>query len=284
VACPIRAILLQEDELLQRTFYKGILRGLEQANLPRVCLEDPRGEEDTEATLARLEENPPPLLFILGHPTAERIGKRFEAVPRVYVDTAWSVNGAPVPPDPEPEGPATVVRAVLSAVHMASVLRDLGFQRPAAELSWPLEGEKLREAAGLLASAAGFRLVEEGESPEVLLDMRLHLGEHPAPLATLVERAETAKIPLISDDLADWGRGAAVVVLPDADLLGRVAAEQGRRLLLDRDRRLPRRIVGAYEIRVDLGAAEREGLEPPLGFLARADRLRRPLGRREPWR
>lgn len=284
--CPVKALLFEDDEGLRRQVYDGIRAGLEQAKLPRVCREDAASDEEVEAVLRRLEAEPPPLLFVLGRRSAERLGARLADVPRVFVDLAWDVNGAPLPADPEPRAPAAVVRSVVSAVNMAELLRGLGLarKRPRARLTWTDASAEVEAPELRLGAAAGFVPCKKGEKPEVLLHMRLHGNEKAPALSRLLELAERERIPLVSDDLAHWGRGASVVLLPDLFLLGRVAAEEGRRLLSrdEGDETVPQRRVRAYEIRLDLRAAARQGFEPPLAFIARADRLRR--GPRRPRR
>lgn len=269
--CPIRALLAEDDAGLLRV-YDGIRKGLEQAQLPRVCREDLG--EDGEEVLDRLEADPPPLVFVLGRRAADRLGTRLATVPRVYVDTAWFVKGEALPPAPMPKPPAAVVRSVTKAVRVAEVLRAIESGRPRGLLSWEATGAALARAADRLALAAGFRRVGDESEADVLLHLRLGVGDQPAPLSDLLERARRRGILLLSDDLGHWRKGAVVLILPDHFLLGRVAAEAGRRLLLADEPRVERRTVGASEIRVDLRAARALGLDLPVPFLAGVDVLR----------
>ncbi len=283
--CPIRAILLEENEILRRV-YDGIRKGLEQAQLPRICLELASGPREANKIYERLASSPPPLLFVLGRDAEASLGAHFATVPRVYVDTAWLVNGAPLPPDPDVRPPAAIVRGEVSAAHVAEALRELDLRssRPVARLSWIDPDDALQAVARRLGDAAGFRpaFAPADGNPQVLLDLGVGAGEHRQKLSRLVTAAEKERVPLVSDDRSAWGRGAAVVVMPDAFLLGRAAAEEGRRLLLEDRTRVLRRTVGAFEVGVDLGAAAREGLDVPLGFLARADMIRRGPARPSP--
>jgi len=278
---PLRAVLFEDDADLLRV-YDGIRRGLEHAQLPRVSQEAPFGAADAKAraaVLARLEAHPPPLLFVLGREAALALEKRLPDVPRVFVDRAWEVNGEAQPPAPQPKAPAAVVRSRIRGSRVAALLRGLalGPGRPRGALTWPATTPALREKARGLAAAAGFELVTEGggEPPDVLLHLRLREGERPRPFAESVARARRAHVPLLSDDRAHWRHGAAVLVLPDDALLGRVAAEAGRELLAAGRPLLLSRDVEVAEVWLDLEAARAEGLEAPLPFLAGADHLRR---------
>ncbi len=270
--CPARALVAEDDAGLLRV-YDGIRKGLEQAHLPRVCREDLDG---TGEVLDRLEKEPPVLLFVIGRVAAQRLGKRLTAVPRVYVDTAWDVNGEEFPPAPEPVAPAAVVRSVLKPVHVAEILRELTGGRPAGRLSWEASTPALETLAEDVALAAGFRPAT-GEEPGVLLHLRFGMGETPAPLSGLLERARAERRLLLSDDVGHWRRGVPVLLLPDHRLLGRIAADAGRRLLAAPD---PPRVilerVAVSELRVDLNAARDLGLDLPVPFLAGADVLRGP--------
>ena len=216
------------------------------------------------------------LLFVVGRVAAERLGDRLEAVPRVYVDAAWSVNGEAYPPAPEPAAPAAVVRSVVEPVHVAEILRELYGGRPAGRLSWEATTPVLQGLARDVALAAGFRQAADGE-PGVLLHLRFGMGESPAPLSDLLARARAEHQLLLSDDLGHWRRGVPVLLVPDHKLLGRIAADAGRELLEAPDPpRVLRRRASVPEVRVDLDAAREQGLDLPLPFLAGADVLRGP--------
>jgi len=273
--CPARA-LVEGADASYRNIYDGIRKGLEQAHLPRVGLEVLDG--DAEAVLDRLTAEPPVVLFVIGRPAAARLGDRLAAIPRVYVDTAWTVNGEELPPGPEPDAPAAVVRSVVKPVHVAEVLRDVLGGRPVGRLSWPADTPALQAAAKDLAVAGGFRLATD-EPPAVLLHLRVGLGERPAPLAELLEEARRGHLLLLSDDVGQWRKGVPVLVVPDHRLLGRIAADAARELLSLEEPRVIRRRVAVPEVRVDLYAAQHLGLDLPVPFLAGADIL---LGPRAP--
>lgn len=276
--CPARALVAGDDASYPFVF-NGIVKGLEQAHLPRVSREVLDG--DADAVLERLAAEPPVVLFVIGRPAAERLGGRLAAIPRVYVDTAWTVNDEELPPAPRPEAPAAVVRSVVKPVHVAEVLRDVLGGRPVGRLSWPADTPALQAAAKDLALAGGFRLAAE-EPPAVLLHLRLGLGEEPAPLSALLDRARRDHLLLLSDDVGHWRKGVPVLVVPDHRLLGRIAADAARELLTLEEPRVIRRRVAVPEVRVDLYAAKDLGLDLPVPFLAGADVLRgpRPAGGR----
>jgi hypothetical protein len=79
----------------------------------------------------------------------------------------------------------------------------------------------------------------------------------------------------VTDDRARFGQGAAVVLLGRHHLGGKAAAECGRRLRAQPDVKIPPYGLPGLEFWVDLAAADAQGLELPLPFLARADRLKR---------
>ena len=278
LASPIRAVLLDVDAGLERGVYDGIREGLEDAKLPRIRQEPPFGTgEGGAAILARLEADPPPLLFVLGPTAGALLAGKLPDVPRVFVDTAWYVNGEEYPPPPVPRGRAAVVRAVVNGSRVAEVIRRIGLAspRPVGELSWPATTPALSLAASRLATAVGFEPVTEETTADLLLHLRLRVGEKPADLAALVRRAREQQIPLLSDDIAHWQRGAAVVVLPDFRLLGRMAANMGRQFLALDENPPARMTMSVSEVHIDIRAARAEGLEVPLRCLAWADLLRR---------
>lgn len=278
LATPIRALIAGSDPALDR-IYRGISKGLEQASLPRIRTEDL--STDAEAMLKRLEAEPPPLLFVVGRLAAQRLGTRLGTVPRVFVDTAWIVNGEPQPAHPLPSPPAAVVRHVTNAARVAEVLRAAWSERPRGVLSWPAEGPVLSPLADALALAAGFDRVPSPEGAQIRLHLRLGAGEVPPTLPSLRAEMAADHLPLLSDDIAHWRRGAAILLLPDHRLLGRVAANEGRRLLGGGSgAEVRRRLVSAPLVHVDLGAAEASGLALPVPFLAGVDDLRdrRPTG------
>jgi hypothetical protein len=173
------------------------------------------------------------------------------------------------------------VRAEVSVARWGEVIRSLlpGRPRPRCHLSWPDGTSDAREFLAKAAAVSGVDLVLPRDAttpPDAILDWT-GLAPRP-PLDALVERARSLRAPLLSDDRGRFGKGAAVVVVPDGALLGRVAADAARRLRAGEGAVEALRLtVRRTEVWVDLEAADAEGLKPPLPFLATADRLRRGL-------
>jgi hypothetical protein len=270
--CPLKALIAEEDAGLLRV-YDGIRRGLEQAHLPRVCLER-RPEELGDQVLERVAAEAPPLLFVLG-PEARRwldaaragpAGQALARVPRVYVDVAWLAGGEVVPAAPALEPPAALVRGVVSAARVREILAE-GFGTAGADLAvretW-IASDASRAVVPWLGVSLGAT-----EDARAVLDLRL------GPRDPEREARLAAGLPIVSDDIALWRRGAALLVLPDHQLLGRVAADVARRVLEAPAESGVSRDVHGIEVRADLGAAAAAGLVLPLSFLAAVDVLRR---------
>jgi hypothetical protein len=283
-ADPIR-VLLYGQEVGPNRIWDGIKKGLEFANLPRAGTDDLG--KGPEGVIAALEAKKPPLLFVVGHRAARVLGDRLGDVPRVYVYTAWSVNGEAFPPPFVPKAPARVLRQVTYAVKVAEVLRGLWpppppdapgrrkrYQPPKAMLSWAPKTEEQRRVAEALQPAAGFKLAKTDEEADLILHLGLGLGEEPAPIDELVARAKKHRIPLISDDLAHWPHKASILVIPNHNLLGRLAAEEGR-ILYDGESAQEPEDAGLTEVWVDLDAWYASDLQPSVRWLASVDRLRR---------
>jgi hypothetical protein len=169
----------------------------------------------------------------------------------------------------------------VSAEAWGRVLRDLlpGRPRPTVLVPWERETKEAaawREAAGAEAGAAFRTRAEGGVAVDAILDLSPGLGEVPEAWDAVLGEARARRIPLLSAERARFRAGAAVVLVPDHALLGRVAADAGRRLLAGEGATEPLRLAVRTTRRwVDLEAADAEGLRPPLTFLAGADLLRR---------
>jgi hypothetical protein len=283
-----------EDETL-RVAYDGLRLGLEEANLPRICLRQPSAPtpEGFAASVKEVVASAPPFVAALG----PQVGARLAAapmegpsgrLPAVYVDVAWTVAGRTVPSPPSPPVPCAVVRAEVSAEAWGEVLRRLlpGRPQPTILLPWTAEdagAAALRREFGRAAGVETRTLTEGGAGVDAILEWAPGRGETIEGFDAVVARARALRVPLLSADRGRFGRGAAVVLAPDAALLGRVAAEAARGLVAGEGRTSPlRRAVRATEVWVDLEAADAEGLSPPLPFLASASRLRRPVAAPSP--
>jgi hypothetical protein len=153
-ACGIPAFVDEDDAGMRAAYDDGVRRGLEEANLPRVCL-GPRPERDDEEGWARLAAQvsleAPPLVFAIGRRSAARVAaapfrRGAGRIPCVYVDAAPAVDGRPTPADLRPPAPAAVVRAHVGIEVWGKVLRDLLPGRPDPTVLLPWESET-REAA-----------------------------------------------------------------------------------------------------------------------------------------
>ena len=278
-------VFVDEDATLVRA-YDGLRLGLEEANLPRACREAPPSDDAAGWALAAREARDAgaPFVVAIGRASAASVAATaFEGpsgrLPCVYVDVAVSLGFAAFPDAPRRPRPFATVRSEIPLERLARVVLDLlpGRPTPTALLPW---SKVPADVAALLAraeAATGVRWsTDAAVPPDVILDLPLGAGETREPFAAVLARARGLRVPLLSVDRARFGEGAAVVVVPDAALLGRVVAEASRRAVAAGPGDDPvRLVVRTTEVWVDLEAAAAEGLDPPLPFLARADRLRR---------
>jgi hypothetical protein len=289
-------VLLPEDAGQHRV-YDGIRKGLELAQMERVCLKE---VEDTETSFrdfvvwhATLPK-PEPLVFAIGRRAGARLVAAGYAGPGVLVSTEVTAKGEPLAPEPALGPRMARVRAEVSAEAIGQAVGALlGLtqdRRAVVGLALERGGEAIdprpfTEAAGIdLNPRGGGRLgpsmkIPVAEPPpfEALLHVRLGLDERVLPFEQAREWARQVHVPLVSDDPARFGAGATMVIVPDHQRVGRMAAEAGRRLWQGEPDALGAPlVVRTTEIWVDLVAAQEIGLEPPLTFLAAADRVRAP--------
>src|SRR5262245_28802522 len=286
--CLIPAFVDEDDAGMMFAYQDGVRRGLEEANLPRVCLRRPERDDAPgwERLAAKVSAEAPPLVFAFGRRSAARVRaaafrRGTDRIPCVYVDAALVAGGRPSPADPDPPPPCAVVRAHVTLEAWGKALRDLlpARPQPAALLPWASETKEAaawRHAAEEAAKVS-FRTRKDGAAgADAILDVAPGLGEVLEPFDAVVREAKTLRLPLLSGDRARFRAGAAVVLVPDHALLGRVAAEAGRRIVAGEGDPVPLRLaVRTTRVWVDLDAADAEGLKPPLTFLAGADLLRR---------
>ncbi len=200
-------------------------------------------------------------------------------IPCVYVDVASSVAGTPFPALPDPAPPAAVVRGEVPFETIVPVLRRLCPPRPARRFSSPGGARARPRPRGVGPSRRrAWTRVSRREAPD---------PPTPPRRASLARRGDDSvrsdararpgpALPVLSLDRGRFGKGAAVVVASDAALVGRVAADAARRLRdgegADRALRLTVRIGRGL---LDLDAADAQrALDPPLPFVASADRVR----------
>ena len=288
-ACVVPAFAPDDDAGLLAA-YDGVRRGLEEAHLPRICRRRVEGDDAAawERAARETAEKAPPFVFAFGRKAAARVAAApFERhgarIPTIVVDVATVARGVASPPPPEAVPPAAIVRAEPSVERWGRVLAGLfpGRPRPGARLPWTRESPEAARLRAAAAEASGLDLRLAGEGlvgADLVLDWTPGAGEEPMPFEAVLREARALRVPVVSTDRGRFGRGAAVVIVPDHALLGRVAADAARRLRDGEGRVEPLRLaVRATEVWVDLEAAGQEGLDPPLPFLAAADRVRRAL-------
>ena len=285
-ACRIPAFFADDDAGLARA-YDGVRRGLEEASLPRICRRkvEPDDAGGWEKAAKEVSAEAPAFLVAFGRKAAARVlaapFRRGEGrIPAVYVDVAALVGDRAVPEALDPPAPCAVVRAEAAVEAWGRVVRELlpGRPQPGLRLPWTAESPEARSLRLLASAASGLdlRLARDGGGFDACFDWAPGVGETLEPFEATLAAARALRLPVLSADRARFGHGAAVVLVPDHALLGRVAAEAARRLAdgegADRPLRL---VVRTTEVWVDLEAADEEGLKPPLAFLAAADRLRK---------
>jgi len=278
-------VFVDDDATLVKA-YDGLRLGLEEANLPRACrkrpaTDDAKGWATAAAEVAAVKA---PFVVALGRAASAAVAATAfpgptGRLPCVYVDVAVSLGFAAFPDLPRRPAPFATVRAEIPLERVGRVVTDLLPGRPALTVLLPWSRVPPDVAAVLARAEAttGVRWSTDASvPPDVILDLPLDAGEVREPFAALLARARSLRVPLVSLDRGRFGEGAAVVVVPDAALVGRVVAEAARRVASAGPDDDPLRlVVRTTEVWVDLEAAAAEGLDPPLPFLARADRLRR---------
>jgi hypothetical protein len=281
VSCKHWAVLLPEDGGQHRV-YDGIRKGLELAQLERLCLKDLADEPAAfQAFVAEQRALPAPgaLLFAVGERAAARLLEAGFVGPGVIVSSGPTVAGEPLFAPAAPPPGVTRVRGDLPAETLGQTLRDaLGAARPRVAFVWAATNEAAQAAAARFATAGGLELVAlespSPRAPQALLHVRLGAGERLVGFAQAREQALTRRAPLVSDDPSRHGAGAALVVAPDPERLGRQAAEAGRRTWRGEPPAAPALGVRECRVAVDVDACEAQGLTPTVAFLARVHDLR----------
>jgi hypothetical protein len=282
--CGLFAVLRGDDKG-ELAIYDGLRKGLELARLPRVCLEtiDP-WPGALQGFVGRLEQaGDPGPVFAIGDEACAAVAALTTTVPRVLVVQRTSVGGVPLKALPEAPGTA-VVYADVGAERLGQVLRGLfGAADVRADFPWGAIDAPDREAdLGRLRRAAGITPPGGVDAGPARASLHLHLGlGYPLlPFERALEQARRAGIPLVSDDRGRFGQGAIVTLVPSQDLVGRAAAEAGRRLRADPAAKLAPHAITGIEVWVDLQSADEQGIQVPLPFLAAADKLKRGPGPR----
>jgi len=266
--------------------YDGLRKGLEQARLPRICREAYDAAR-TRVALDRLatevaEGAREPVLFVLGEDAARDVLRARPALPVLTAVRRYTVGGRPAGLGLDAQADHAGVVAQTEAAHVGRLLRQAtGRERPRVLRPGPAP----TDSAATWLEAAGVELADPAAPGRV--DAVLDLGLEPAggsgtrdaeAFARLRARAQALRAPIWTDDRTRFGHGAHVVLATDDDLVGRTLADLGRLALADREAPLPAvRAISSLEVWVDLEALDHSGIDVPLPFLARADRLRRGL-------
>lgn len=267
--------LLRGNDPGEWKIYDGIRKGLELARLPRICLESvepwPQGLTAFVNKVGATGDVGP--IFAIGDEACEALATIETTIPRVFVVQRYTVKRKPLKPLPVAEG-AAVVYADIAAERVGSILLDMfGGVRPSAGFASAAPPDEQTLASNQFLQALG--VVPAGGKPHLVLHLESGLGGGHWPLARAVESARSRGVPLVSDDRASFGQGAVVTLVPTQALVGRAAAEAGRRLRYNPTTKLKPRAVPSVEVWIDLHAADQQGIQLPLPFVARADKLRR---------
>ena len=284
----VHGAVLEPGDAGAHALYEGIRLGLERARWQRVCEEVPRPDEDRAALLGRWRErvqaavargDAEPWLFVVGDALPAEDLAALETLPHVVARTGYAIAGEPLGA-PVPSAPRRgVVRGIAEAAWVGERLRAwCGRERP--RVLW--RGSGAEATVKRFLAAAELDVVPERppgrEGEGVAFDAVLHLrldGAPRAPFDLALAAARAGGAPLVSDDRGRFGDGAALVLVPDHDLIGRVTADVARRLAIGEDDARRERHVSAMRTWIDLEACDRQGLDVPWGLLASTDRLRR---------
>lgn len=285
--CGLYALVDEGDKGMLK-IYDGLRKGLELAQLPRVCREMGLGSEAgarskaaRAAFLLRLRKAGQLPVFAVGESSMAFLAGPMPEITRVFAFERYTAEGRPLLDLPDWEGLA-IVYAALPAERVGAILRGLTRKqvpvvyRAPSKIAGPEANERRLRA---FARAAGIRWSAGGgaakRAPDVVLHLRLHGGAQRTPFAQALSLARKLHVPLVSDDRSRFGHGAVVTLVGRHDLVGKAAAEVARRLRKDARVRIPPYGLPGIDVWVDLGAADAQGCVMPLPFLARADKLER---------
>ncbi|MDJ0520957.1 MAG: hypothetical protein QNJ90_02665 [Planctomycetota bacterium] len=285
--CDLHAFV-DADDTGVLALYDGLRKGLELAQLPRVCQAelDPRTgiagfleQLAAEASLLLTEGRPIGPVFAVGDVSAEALVAAGTRLPRVFAVERYTSARKPLRPLPADEG-AAVVYADLSVEAVGALLRRLtGTSRPAVAWAWDAKvfPPSAHEPVMAFGQAAKVLLkgAEKKAGVQALLHLRLGVGERLLPFDEAVRLARELGVPLISDDRGRFGQGAVVTLVARHRLVGRLAADAARRLRAEPGKVPAPRAVPGVEVWIDLKSADAQGVAVPLPLLAGADRLKR---------
>ena len=280
--CELLAFV-DEGDAGMRKIYDGLRKGLELAQLPRVCQEPlPTTDEERAALHTRLRGQSALPVFAVGDDAVRLLSGPMPNITRVFALERYTVRGRPLLDLPVFDRLA-IVYAARPAERIGEVLRGLTGRKQVRAWLAPHAEKAVRVAQRQFGEAAGLTWVEKAvsaERPDLVLHLRLAGRPAAEPFAAALATARRLQVPLVCDDRGRFGQGAVVTLVGRHDLLGKAAAECGRRLRKDPRVRIPPYGLPGVAVWVDLGAADAQDLPVPLPFLARADRLE--AGRKAP--
>lgn len=303
--------LVDPDDAGLLVAYDGLRKGLEIARLPRVCQHVP--SEATGGVTGFLERQAmaaAPLreagkridpIFVIGDASCAAVEAAGTRLPIVMAVHRYTTQRKPLIPLPSVRH-RTAVYTDVPVERVASLVRSMLVPEAAAgtRARWNTvwvsshEGTRPHYLDAFLRAWDGSLLFnqdrEQGVQPADLrkaqpgpwaaLLIQVDPLESPPDFQNALRFSRTARVPLVSDNRAHFGLGAVVVIVPRHDLLGKAAADEGRKLRADPTYEPTTRVVPGFEVWVDLAAADAIGFDLPLAFLARADRIKR--GRPQP--
>jgi hypothetical protein len=272
--CELLAVVDEGDAGMLK-IYDGLRKGLELAQLPRVCREPvPASKAERQQLLARLEKGAQLPLFAVGDTAVHALAGPMPEITRVFAFERYTIAGRPLLDLPVWDRLA-IVYAARPAERVGEILRRLVGKKEVRVHLPQLSDEGLREASLHFGKAAGLVLTEADAPADAVLHLRLLGQACPLAFPAALALARRWKVPLLSDARGRFGQGATVTLVGRHDLLGKAAAEAGRRLRKDAYLKIPPFGLPGIDVWVDLAAADAQGLRVPLPFLARADRLER---------
>jgi hypothetical protein len=271
----VHTAVLEPGDAGAQALYEGLRLGLERARWERVCEELPGADAAVRSAFAQAwaprvaaavaAGGTRPWLFLVGAALPAEAEAQVAAVPHVVARMGYAVGGRPLGPVPTAGRLRGVVLGLVEAADVGERLRAWsGRDRP--RVLW--RGAGTPEEVAAFLDAAGLERVDPRDPHKpgagLRFDAVLHLrlaGEPRASFADALAAARAGGCPLVSDDRARFGQGAAFVLVPDHELLGRVAADVARRLALeggsleDAERHVP-----GMRTWIDLEACDRQGL------------------------
>jgi hypothetical protein len=291
IECGLDAVV-DPDDAAALAMYDGVRKGLELAHLPRVCrIEEPDPswrQRVTAMGIAAAEDrrqgHPLRPVFAVGPVSVARFTDAPSAddvasIPLVFVTRFYTVGGRPFDELPKTRRSACAYAALSAEMVGRLVQRLVGEAKPAVELAcggdeaWP-EGHAFRGRAARFLEAAGLVAAGPGTPARAVLHLQLSPANPAWSYERALARARASKVALVTDDRVRFGHGTVVTLVTNDALVGRVAAESARRMRMDPEQQVAPRMLPGFEVWVDLRAADEQGVDIPLPFLARADRIR----------